>query len=272
MNSPVISPSFVVTHEHRRFAEFCQACHDYRYIGLCYGHAGVGKTLSARQYTRWDLVEPHLTYPTGKEFVAEEIAHCRALFYTPSVVNSPRQLQDDLLHGCRRLSVLVAEAEHPEPESLNLHLLWQQADRVELILIDEADWLKTITLEQVRAIYDQRQIGLILIGMPGMEKRLSRYPQLYSRVGFVHHYRPLSVAETRQVLQHHWSQQLLGLEHGDYADAAAMAAIIRMTSGNFRLLERLLSQIGRIMTINGLALVTQEVVEAARESLVIGSA
>jgi hypothetical protein len=105
-------------------------------------------------------------------------------------VNSPRQLQDDLLHGCRRLSVLVAEAEHPEPKSLNLHLLWQQADRVELILIDEADWLKTITLEQVRAIYDQRQIGLILIGMPGMEKRLSGYPQLYSRVGFVHHFAP----------------------------------------------------------------------------------
>jgi DNA transposition AAA+ family ATPase len=70
-----MSPSFVVTQEHRRFAEFCQACHDYRYIGLCYGHAGVGKTLSARQYTRWDLVEPHLNYPTGKEFVAEEIAH-----------------------------------------------------------------------------------------------------------------------------------------------------------------------------------------------------
>jgi hypothetical protein len=43
-----------------------------------------------------------------------------------------------------------------------------------------------------------------------------------------------------------------------------------MTGGNFRLLTRLLTQIERVLEVNQLHSVSAEVVEAARDSLVIG--
>ncbi|VIY94553.1 Uncharacterised protein [Streptococcus pneumoniae] len=35
--------NFIETKEYKRFAEFCDACIKYQYIGICYGQPGVGK-------------------------------------------------------------------------------------------------------------------------------------------------------------------------------------------------------------------------------------
>jgi DNA transposition AAA+ family ATPase len=56
----------------------------------------------------------------------------------------------------------------------------------------------------------------------------------------------------------------------DYTDAEALAAVARITGGNFRLVQRLFSQIERVLEINRLRTITAEVVETARENLVIG--
>lgn len=123
----------------------------------------------------------------------------------------------------------------------------------------------------MRNIFDHGGIGLVLIGMPGIEKRLARYPQFYSRIGFVHEFRPLAAAEIRQLLEQRWMPPGVNLPQQPW-DPETVATIIRMTGGNFRLLNRLLTQMERILEINALQEVTKAVVEAARESLVIGEA
>ncbi len=146
-----------------------------------------------------------------------------------------------------------------------------QPDPTALIVIDEVDRLKMTGLEQVRDIFDRGGIGVVLIGMPGLERRLARYAQLYSRIGFVHEFRPLGATEIRTLLAG-WRPPGVALPEDLLSDAEAVAAIIRITGGNFRLLDRLLTQVGRLLELNGLGVVTREVVEAAREVLVIGTA
>lgn len=263
--------TFIVTREHRRFAEFADAVRKHRYIGVCHGPAGVGKTLSARRYAHWDLSEPLLIDWGPREEsdakVYAALARSRAVFYTPTVGLTLRELRQDVPHLITRADICIEE--HVRPAGADGAR--RRPNHVELIIVDEAERLSTTALEYLRDLFDRQSIGLILIGMPGIEMRLSRYPQLYSRIGFAHGYRPLQDEELSFVLTRRWRQLGLDLDDADFTDAQAVAAIVRITGGNFRLVHRLFVQVERILRINGLNAVTIDVVEAARSVLVIGA-
>src|SRR6266851_1091412 len=293
---------FMVTNEHRRFVEFCEVCRRYRYIGLCYGAAGVGKTLSAQHYAQWFPLQAYALSPCASEADVAAVAGSTTVFYTPAVVNTPGRIAQDIQikrHQLRTLAIDVwlreqeaqqkarrqaetcmrpKKVEAPAVHSGNVVQIYVSAaapspdiatayaqrrmdtpDPTDLIIIDEADRLKTASLEQVRDIFDRGGIGVVLIGMPGIEKRLSRYPQLYSRVGFVHQFRPLSTEEVRFILEQKWDQLGVKLQPDDFTNTEAIATVIRITGGNFRLIHRLCTQIERLLQVNDLHLITKEV-------------
>ena len=274
---------FVITNEYQRFAEFCDACRRYRYIGLCYGTPGVGKTWSARHYADWDRIEAHLPVRDADTAALQALRESQTVFYTPTVVHSPGQIERDIARRRYDLRSILREeqerqqrlqltplrqqeffAEQERLERLLTTVDWlreatspppaseaaalarafaqenaQISDPTTLVIIDEADRLKMAALEQVRDIFDRGQIGVILIGMPGLEKRLARYPQLYSRVGFVHAFRPLTAAHVQELLrEQQWRPTGISLTAESLADDEALAAVIRSTGGNFRLLQR----------------------------------
>ena len=217
--------AFVETKEYRRFREFCDACRRYRYVGLCYGTPGIGKTLSAIRYSRTQamleaIASPEMT-PDGQPI--------DTVLYTPSVVNCPSGVANELRLARTRVDNIAKRAFQREmrealdairirdeaalndrrfktkcnwegsskqrPTYMEVRERYREREKslkpaTTLILVDEADRLRMASLEQIRDIFDEGTIGLILIGMPGVEKRMARYPQFYSRIGFVHEFRP----------------------------------------------------------------------------------
>ncbi len=264
------SGPFIATKEHRRFVEFANAVRREGYIGLCCGPARVGKTPSAPRYAHWDNAEPVLETWGPREDIDAAVyaglARSRSLFYTPTTAGTPRQLNGDLTTLFTRADICIDEhlrRDNHTPPAHNPH-------HINLLVIDEAERLTPLALEHLRDRFDRRHLGLLLIGMPGIEKRLARYPQLYSRIGFAHQYRALADDELAFVHPRHWQKLGLTLDLTDFTDAQAVAAVGRITRGNFRLIHRLFSQIERVMKINDLTVITSDVVESASSTLVMG--
>jgi DNA transposition AAA+ family ATPase len=297
-------PVFVETLEYKRFVEFCEACRRDRYIGLCYGPPGVGKTLSAIHYSRIQKIVPLDRW--NAEALDEKPID--TVLFTPEVVNTPARIEI-CVRQARSLVCSVAKRatraeqramldflrgrdeawrvehrddrdyrpNHPLPlkptyyDTLHEYEARLEAipDPTSLIIVDEADRLAMNSLEQLRSIFDQSGLGMVLIGMPGIEKRLARYPQFFSRIGFVHEFRSLSDADLQVLLEQRWTPPGIRLPCAP-PEPEVIAAVIRLTRGNFRLLVRLLTQMERVLTINRLETLSVEVVEAARENLVIG--
>src|SRR5713101_3093266 len=282
-------PRFVETKSYRRFGEMCDACRRAHVVGLGYGPPGTGKTESAKRYAQWSLFKPFLPeslitftgrsamdglYPYRPFTFASapleaSIQECRTVFYTPPVSASVARIEKEVMTLFAAFSYLVEAANQRHQGTEEFLVTRRYTPLIELLIIDEANRLKDPGLEQIRDIYAKGRFGLLLLGMPGLEKRLARAPQLYSRIGFAHQMEPLPEEETRFFLEQRWGHRLPAHSE-DFTDKEAVATIIRITRGNIRLIDRLMTQVEHVLVANQLQIVTAEVVETARKNLIIG--
>lgn len=126
------------------------------------GPPGIGKTFAARAYQR---ANPNVWMLTGH----------------PSL-NSPRSVMDEL---CRVLGLLDSRALHKMQRLIIEKLRGTGA----LLIVDEANHLSSLALDQLRSIHDEARIGIALVGNGTVFSRLegngrtAEFAQLFSRVG-----------------------------------------------------------------------------------------
>ncbi|EOH99028.1 hypothetical protein UAY_02297 [Enterococcus moraviensis ATCC BAA-383] len=277
---------FIETKEYHKFVEFCDSCAKYKYIGVCHGLPGVGKTVAAKNYSKWETISPTVTKVRSlnqrkNDKIPIEIAQATTIFTTAPPVKSAnlynelRNLAINLRYSKKSLAIQENKISEEEAQEMSKHLIYAEDNEpyksVELVIIDEVDRLKLQTLEILRDIYDQNNIGMVLIGMNGLEKKLSRYPQLYSRIGFSHEFKKIAKTELQHILEYKWQEVGLTISYEDFEDYEAINSILKLSNGNLRLLQRLFTQIDRVMEINNLQKITTEVIEVARKLLIIGT-
>jgi len=150
-----------------------------RTMGVCFGPAGVGHTLSARRHAHGDVAAWLL--PTwgprapADAHVSAAWARSRTVVHTPTVGGTLRELRQDLARMTTRVDIGLQQEARTNRDGTR----GGSRDRmVEWIILDAAERLSTAAVEELRARFERTTLGLRRMGRPGIETRLARSPQL----------------------------------------------------------------------------------------------
>jgi len=160
----------------------CQLAWEYRELAVIYGNAGIGKTECVLYYAD--------TNPDHAVYVKMDVSLTMSELLNQILKALDEPVSVGTLRG--KLEQIM--------KTLRM--------RNRLIIIDEADLLRIRQLEMLRAIYDDGNCGMVLIGLERIIKIMTRgeslrenLAQLYSRVGFKRHVLKPTTDDVRKIAQ-----------------------------------------------------------------------
>lgn len=219
---------FVMTKQAKSIFFIADECRAEREMGLVYGHPGTGKTRALREYSA----------KTPESVLIEN---------RPGVT-----VRNFLWH----LADAVGAERAISKEETSANIVKRLKMRDAVILIDEAEHLKTEALEHIRSIWDFTGTPVIMAGTEILLKNLrgtrGDMAQLYSRVGLKWVTKPIDGDEGAELCDA-WG-----------IDPALGSIIVGMTSGNLRKSTKLIKRSIRLSQLTGTDLNKELLDEAAR--------
>lgn len=218
----------------------CKACQENMALGIIVAKSGYGKTHSLKKYAKM----PRVAY-----------------------------IECDDTMACRDL-VEAIENQIGMPKGAG-GTIWSRVNRIRdffnanegyLLIIDEADKLinkyTQKKMEIIRGIFDQSDVGIVIAGEPKLEAEIKgNLARFANRMDFYYKLKGLSEQEVRDYLEGY-----------DIEDAAMMEFISRAQNaqtGCFRLLDRTLSNVLRILKDSGQTKVTMKIVSQASNMMML---
>jgi DNA transposition AAA+ family ATPase len=257
--------SFFETYPYKQFTEFCDLCRRFRYVGICYGPAGIGKTIAARLYANWGAVEPLLERRGVRMPVqGAKLLYPQVALSTPAPMVKPKQIESDV-------AMLLWSVQHLEKIALHQYVEMATtqetliSEQIELLIIDNVHQLNPLCMDVVQSIYDRYQIGVVLLGSETLvEKHLRRLEHLRVRVGDVRPFFVLSKSEVSEMIPNVLAELKLDWEApGGFTREQLAEDIYSATKGNLSLMRHLLTQVVIHLEKQKSTIITKQMVQQA---------
>ena len=218
----------------------CQACQEYMGLGIIVGKSGQGKTHALKKYAEL----PRVAY-----------------------------IECDDTMACRDL-VEAIEDGIGLPRGYG-GTVWKRVSRIReffntnegfLLIIDEADKLinkyTQKKMEILRGIFDQSDVGIVIAGEPRLETELKgNLARFANRMDFYYKLKGLSKNEVADYLE--------GYEVEEAAMGEMISRATNTQSGCFRLLDRTLNNVLRILKQKGETRITMKIVSEASSMMML---
>jgi DNA transposition AAA+ family ATPase len=228
--APIMTTSVKRFHTYMEFLMQSRHATGYATMGVITGDAGVGKTIALQTYLQ------SLTPRTYSGFPA-----------CVSIKVSPRSTAKALVKAL----LTTLNGEKAGFNVYDLEIVASEAIRcndLDLVLVDEGDWLNVESFELLRHIFDRTGCPIVIVGLPRILRVINRHEKFVSRVGMHMEFLPLTQEEVLTTVLPaltlpHWHYRA-----DDHADREMGTALWQRVCPSFRKLRVVLqyaSQIAR---------------------------
>lgn len=232
-------PRFYESRDAKAVLGVCQSCQEYIGLGIVVGRSGYGKTYTLKEYAKL----PRVTYiecdsAMGNRDLMEAIERSLGLPRGYGSVAQRLNAIRDFFNATKGYLLIVDEADK---------------------LINKSSWKK---LDTIRDIFDKSSVGVVIAGEPKLEPMIKTYlDRMANRIGLYAKLNGLTPSEVEEYLSDIVVEQDALVELKDRA--------CNMRTGCFRLLDRTLTNVERILQMRGEEAVTQKVLEQASAMMML---
>ena len=238
-SKPGIPPAFFESRDAKAVLGVCQSCQEDAQIGIIVSKSGYGKTYALQHFAKL----PRVIY-----------VECNVVMGSRDLVEAiEREIGLPRTYGstCQRAERIAD---------------YFKINRGYLLIIDEADKLISKytqnKMELIRSISDKSNVGLVIAGEPKLETQIKMYlEQMANRIAFYALLQGLSPSEVEGYLEN------FTITPDALVELKARAC--NMKTGCFRLLDRTLSNVRRILNERGEATITVKIIEQASSMMML---